>query len=126
MWWAGGIDENGVFSAGEDEGSYVATARAGHISGTANVTVSKEKGPRPGPRPTPGGKTLSWSGEVPPQKWMNFYTKVLARFAGKKGLTLRINVDASPEEGVSDQQVEETKLALRELGLDDDVQLGEG
>jgi len=122
----GAIDKSGVFSAGEDDGNYVVTVRTGDISGTANVTVSKEKVPPPPPPPPPGRKRLSWAGEVPPQKWMNFYTKVLARFAGKKGLTLRVNVNASPEEGISDQQVEEMKLALRELGLKDDVELGEG
>lgn len=29
---------------------------------------------------------LEWSGEVPPQKWMNFYTKGLAKFATAEGL----------------------------------------
>jgi hypothetical protein len=30
----------------------------------------------------PGKRVLRWRGTVPPQKWMNFYTKVLTRFAG--------------------------------------------
>jgi hypothetical protein len=64
---------------------------------------------------------LTWSGTVPHQKWMNFYTKVLSKFAGGKGLNLTISVEAVPEGGISNQKVEETKVALRELGLDDDV-----
>jgi hypothetical protein len=64
---------------------------------------------------------LSWSGEVPAQKWMNFYTKVLSRFARDSGLKLTVGIDISPEGGVSEQSVEETKVALRELGLKDDV-----
>ena len=52
---------------------------------------------------------------------MNFYTKVLSRFAAGKGLKLILNVEVSPEEGISTQKIEETKIALRELGLDDDV-----
>lgn len=66
---------------------------------------------------------LKWSGEVTPQKWMNFYTKVLSRFAAGKGLKLTVTVEVSPEDGVSTQKVEETKVALRELGLKDDVQV---
>jgi hypothetical protein len=72
--------------------------------------------------PTPVAYTqLSWTGEVPSQKWMNFYTKVLARFASGKGLRLSITVEAAPEGGVSTQKVEETEVALRELGLPDHV-----
>lgn len=52
---------------------------------------------------------------------MNFYTKVLSKFAADEGLKISLNVEVSPKEGVSDQKVEETKVALRELGLDDDV-----
>ena len=60
-------------------------------------------------------------GDVPPQKWMNFYTKVLSKFASARGLKLTVKVEASPEGGVSKQKLEETKSALRELGLNDDV-----
>lgn len=67
--------------------------------------------------------TLKWTGEVTPQKWMNFYTKVLSRFAAARGLKLTVSVEASPEDGISSQKLEETKVALRELGLKDDVQL---
>jgi hypothetical protein len=67
-------------------------------------------------------KLFHWEGEVPPQKWMNFYTKVLSRFATQKGLRLTVRVDVSPEGGVSTQTVQETKAALRELGLTDDMQ----
>jgi hypothetical protein len=64
---------------------------------------------------------LAWTGEIPPQKWMNFYTKVLSKFASARGLKLTVKVEASPEGGVSKQKVEETKAALRELGLNDDL-----
>ncbi len=64
---------------------------------------------------------LRWSGDVPAQKWMNFYTKVLSRFATTKSLRLTVSVDVSPDGGVSKQSMEETKTALRELGLKDDL-----
>ena len=63
--------------------------------------------------------TMAWTGEVPPQKWMNFYTKVLSKFATGRGLKLKLTVEVSPEGGVSKQKIEETKSALRELGLND-------
>jgi hypothetical protein len=72
---------------------------------------------------TTAAGTLKWTGEVTPQKWMNFYTKVLSRFAAASGLKLTVSVEASPEDGVSSQKLEETKIALRELGLKDDVRV---
>ena len=76
------------------------------------------------PEVTPTGdksRALTWSGEVPAQKWMNFYTKVLAKFATSKNLRLTVQVEAAPEAGVSTRVVEETKAALRELSLNEDV-----
>jgi len=64
---------------------------------------------------------LRWTGEIPPQKWMNFYTKVLSKFATGKGLKLTLSVEVAPEGGVSAQKIEETKVALQELGLNPDV-----
>ncbi|MGI8605371.1 MAG: ATP-binding protein [Verrucomicrobiales bacterium] len=64
---------------------------------------------------------IQWTGEIPPQKWMNFYTKVLSKFASAQGLKLTLKVEAKPEGGVSKQKLDETKSALRELGLNDDV-----
>jgi predicted AAA+ superfamily ATPase len=64
---------------------------------------------------------IRWSGEVPPQKWMNFYTKVLSRYTATPGLKLTIAVEVSPSDGLSQQSLEEMRSALRELGLDDQV-----
>jgi hypothetical protein len=64
-----------------------------------------------------------WTGEIPPQKWMNFYTKVLTRFATTKGLKIKIDFEVSQADGISEQKVEETKVALRELGLGDDIKV---
>jgi hypothetical protein len=64
---------------------------------------------------------LTWSGEIPSQKWMNFYTKVLTKLGVSSGLTLTVKVECSPQSGVSQQKREEIKSALRELGLDDRI-----
>jgi len=66
--------------------------------------------------------SVTWSGDVPAQKWMNFYTKVLAKFAATRGLKLTVRFEIAPEGGVSQQRVDETKASLRELGLSDDVE----
>jgi hypothetical protein len=65
---------------------------------------------------------LVWSGDVPHQKWMNFYTKVLSKFAATAGMKLTLRVEVAPAEGISPQKVDETKVALRELGLKDSLE----
>ena len=78
--------------------------------------------PKPPPQPEQlTFASLAWTGEIPPQKWMNFYTKVLSKFAAAKGLKLRLTVEAKPDGGISKQKLEETKSALRELGLNDEI-----
>jgi len=60
---------------------------------------------------------LSWTGEIPAQKWMNFYTKVLSRFATGGSLKIRLDIDISQPNGISLQKIEETSVAINELGL---------
>lgn len=64
---------------------------------------------------------VSWTGDIPPQKWMKFYTAVLSKFAAGRGLKLKLTVGLAPEGGLSKQKLEETKAALRDLGLNDDL-----
>jgi hypothetical protein len=65
---------------------------------------------------------FSWSGDGPQQKWMNFYTKVLSRFANSGGLKVNVSIDVAPSGGVSASTVEEPKAARRGLGADGDLQ----
>ena len=64
---------------------------------------------------------ISWSGEIPWQKWTNFYTRVLSKFAGGQGIKLSLKVEIEPEGGIQMQKIEETKSWLRELGLSDEI-----
>lgn len=75
--------------------------------------------------PPPGTEIAGfhWEGEISPQKWMNFYTKVLSRFATGGGLKLTVSVDVEPPGGTTVSKAEETKVALRELGLSEDIAL---
>jgi hypothetical protein len=110
--------------------------RPGGATQTSSATQGADSGDVPRPRseetttPEPTGRQsrpqlsqqklgLTWSGEIPSQKWMNFYTKVLTKLGVSSGLTLTVKVKCSPEGGLSPQKVEEIKSALRELGLDD-------
>lgn len=100
---------------------------------TTPVPGTPSAGPLPisGSTPaTPGltASTLSkitWTGEIPSQKWMNFYTKVLSKFAAGMGLKLTLKVEVSSDAGIPIQKVEETKVALRELGLSDNIETSE-
>ncbi len=80
---------------------------------------------RPSSAPPAPGVTIpsfAWKGEIPPQKWMNFYTKVLSKLSGSGGLKLTLSVEFTPPGGVPSQRAEETRVALRELGLRDDFE----
>lgn len=50
---------------------------------------------------------------------MNFYTKVLARFAVGSGPRLLVQLEVDQQEGIFKQKIDEARLALRELGLKD-------
>ena len=124
-WKASGgtIDKDGVFAAGQDEGNFVVAASAGPVKGSATVTVAKVGSmPPPTLKPPAAPGVLRWTGEIPPQKWMNFYTKVLSKFASGQGLKLTLSVEVAPEGGISPQKVEETRVALQELGLTSDIE----
>lgn len=116
----GVIEANGVFTAGTDEGNFVITVKSEDKEGSARVNITKEETP---PIPPKGPHKLTWAGEIAPQKWTNFYMKVLTKLVTDGDLKIRVNVDATLKENVADQQVEETKAALRGLGLDDHIEV---
>ncbi|BAZ06901.1 AAA family ATPase [Calothrix sp. NIES-3974] len=47
------------------------------------------------------------------QKWMNFYTKVLSKFAAAANLKLTLEVSISVEGNISTQKIAETSFALQ-------------
>jgi hypothetical protein len=48
---------------------------------------------------------------------MNFFTKVLSKHATDRGLKLKVTIETSPSSGISKEKIEETRAALKELGL---------
>ena len=55
---------------------------------------------------------------------MNFYTKVLSRFAPADGLTLRVSFEVPAEGEQGRVKANEARLGLKELGLNDNVTYG--
>jgi hypothetical protein len=64
---------------------------------------------------------LAWSGEISPLKWMTFYSKVLARFITDSSVKLTVQMEILPNKSISKQKIDETRMALRELGLNEDL-----
>ncbi len=106
------IGEPAVNDGGQPPGTPGPTGPDSPSSPTPELPIK----PKPA---TSGLRALRWSGEVPSQKWMNFYTRVLSKFATGTGLRVTVKIEIAPEGGVSEQKVEETRSALRELGLND-------
>lgn len=108
-------------------GEKPAAAGATPVGGTTSAPVAPATGGAPAPAPsdddvTGDGQTdffkrMTWTGEVPPKLWMNFYTKVLSKHATDSGLKLKVTIETSPISGISKEKVEETRTALKELGL---------
>ncbi|MDD1762390.1 MAG: AAA family ATPase, partial [Methanothrix sp.] len=102
----GTVDDNGVFLSGQEEGIFRVTATVGDANGLATIRVLK--------------RNSHWEGEIPHQKWTQFYNRILSKFAVRKGLKLAVAVDISD---ATKEEVEEMRTALRELGLGDDVDI---
>lgn len=119
VWSARGgeIDSNGNFAAGVEEGEFAVEARSGAL--TARAVVRVRRGPVPPPPPPPPPlRRLSWEGELAPQKWSQFYMKVLTHFATDPSLRLRVRFEVTPEGGIPPNRLENIQAALRELGLE--------
>lgn len=112
----GEIGSGGLFTA-TDEGDFSIVASVGEVTGESRAKVRADDIDIP-----PPDTGIQWSGSIPPQKWTTFYTRVLSRFARGGGLhvEVRFRVDAGQE--TTPAAIDDTRMALRELGLDDDVQ----
>ena len=73
---------------------------------------------------TPVGlpKFLKWSGEITPKQWTNFYTKVLTKFTTNQDLKFTLKVEFTIEGEIPIQKIEEAKVGLSELKLNNDVE----
>lgn len=124
-WTATGgvIGDRGNFQAGDDDGRFTVTVSSKGVSSSITITIAADGGSKVIDEGGDDGsiKIASWKGEVPPQKWMNIYSKVLSGFAREGSLRLTLNVEISSEKGIPKERIEEMKVALRELGLNDEI-----
>ena len=127
---SGSITTAGVYSAGTTGGLHSVRASVGDLEAIAEVRVrtkepladsDAEEGDNPLVKP--GKQILRWRGTVPPQKWMNFYTKVLTRFASTPDLMLEVSIEVPLDRDQAQTKADETLSGLKELGLDDCVSL---
>jgi hypothetical protein len=122
----GAITPAGLYTAGPTTGRDVVRAEALGHQAVVEVRVDtpelkpddRDDGK---PEPKPGKRTIRWHGTVPPQKWMNFYTKVLTRFAGSSDLKLEVSFEVSVDREQAQSKADDTRTGLKELGLDDNV-----
>jgi len=119
----GAIDSKGVYSSGYDEGEFLVSVQLGKLVATATVRIAKDTSTLSPPK-VRERSTIRWSGSITPQKWSNFYMKVLTKFVNSGKVDLQLDLTASSEKGFSDQEIEEIKAALRGLGVNDDVDSG--
>lgn len=120
----GNITPAGVYTAATPGGLHAVRAEAVGREAIAEVRVRTEED-----RPVdedegngdnqPGVRVIRWRGTVPPQKWMNFYTKVLTRFVANPGLALEISFEVPVDRDQAQSKADETRSGLKELGLDD-------
>jgi predicted AAA+ superfamily ATPase len=115
----GTITDDGLYLAGTGTGQFEITVKSANAIAVAEVRIQKE-GPT-APPPPAGKKTIRWSGTVPPQKWMNFYTKVLTKLVSNPDLTLKVSFEAPLEHDQAESKAEETRSGLKELGFEGDV-----
>lgn len=118
---SGMITAAGLFTAGQTGGLHTVRAEAAGQEALAEVRIVTKDEPAPAP-PPPGEQVIRWRGTVPPQKWMNFYTKVLTRFAANPGLKLEVTFEAPIPREQAKAKADETRAGLKDLGLDESVQ----
>ncbi|HEX6983843.1 MAG TPA: hypothetical protein VF170_00640, partial [Planctomycetaceae bacterium] len=122
----GTITDEGLFTAatGSPGGLFTVRAESGGVEATADVRINAAKKyddeDDDKDKEEPAG-LIRWQGEVPPQKWMNFYTKVLSRFGATSGLKLTVSFEAAADGEQGKAKAEEARSGLKELGLKDDV-----
>ncbi len=118
----GNITAQGLFAAGDTGGLFNVNAKAGACEAFAEVRVTTANEPITPPPLLPADRYLRWRGIVPSQKWMNFYTKVLSKFANTPGLKIEVSFEVKIDKDHADSKAAETRSGLKELGLDDHIE----
>lgn len=118
----GTIGKDGQFIAATDAGVFMVRCKCGEVTGTASIRVSAAGEPRPDP--SGGGSSgvatpslLRWSGVVPAQKWMNFYTKIVSKYASNPEMRLKVTFEVPLDSADVPSRERDMQAALDELAL---------
>lgn len=122
----GSITSEGVYTAGTTGGLHSVRATAGGQEAIAEVRVridqqQPDERDDDEPEVKAGKRVLRWRGTVPPQKWMNFYTKVLTRFATSPELKLEVSFEIPIDHDQAQSKADDTRSGLKELNLNDNI-----
>ena len=117
----GTVTPQGLFTASPTGGLDTVKAQIGPFEALAEVRITAEHEAPPPVHTAPGERVIRWRGNVPSQKWMNFYTKVLSKFANAQGLKIEVSFEVTTDAEHTDSKAAETRAGLRELGLDDQI-----
>lgn len=112
-----------TYKPGTDTAKTASSSETKVINGGVSYKIDTSTKTVEPPIQTNAARVLKWTGAITTQKWMNFYTKVLSKFATAQNLKLTLKVSISVEGDISSQKIEDTKVALQELGLDSDIEL---
>ena len=116
----GAIDASGRLEVEDFRGVFVVTAKSGDLEAQAQVTVAQASTTT---ITAPGERFVHWEGDIPPQKWSQFYMKVLAGSATDDELKLHVSAWLPTSAEQAEAKLNETRASLRDLGLDDDATL---
>jgi hypothetical protein len=114
----GEINKDGVLIAGDNTGSYSIMAEVNGVKTSKIFTIEKPTKP---PLP-PTISKIKWQGEINPQKWSQFYMKVLTKYVTSDAIDMNISVTLSLNGRFSEQMQQEMQSALQELGLNTNIQ----
>ena len=117
----GEISERGEFFAGEKPGTYTITAVCEGVPAEVQVHVSKEVLP-PKPPVQTQITSLRWGGTLDPFKWSNFYNRLIIKLMKSGKLKLSIDLSVDNTDGIPEEIVNEIRVALKELELDENLQ----
>ena len=66
--------------------------------------------------------SLRWGGTLDPFKWSNFYNRLIIKLMKSGKLKLSIDLSVDNTDGIPEEIVNEIRVALKELELDENLQ----
>jgi len=118
----GEISDLGEFCADEAPGTYCVTAVCDNVPAEVQIQVKKEV-IREKDEIQTRITSLHWDGKVDPFKWSNFYNRLIIKLMKSGKLDLSINLSVNNRGGISQEMIDEIRVALKELELDEDIQM---